>query len=146
MKKWSAIATMVFALGVLTITWSLPQSATADEQARLTGNENHNIELLDAQQMIHHFQMNNPEQDVVGGYFGKAAFQRILNQDGCVGIRYYFGISEDGHPNLVLVGVDKLGNDLVKGELAERSLPCPPMCGDLRLDEYVAPQSQISQR
>ena len=96
MKKWSAIATMVFALGVLTIAWSLPQSATADEQARLTGNENHNIELLDAQQMIHHFQMNNPEQDVVGGYFGKAAFQRILNQDGCVGIRYYFGISEDG--------------------------------------------------
>ena len=145
MKKFSTALIIFVGIGLISMAWTL-KSASAEEEARYTGNENHNITLMEAQEMIHQFQMENPGQDIKGGYFGKAAFMRVLNQDDAVGIRYYFGINEKGQPNLVLVGVDKHGNDMVEGELAERALPCPTYCDGVRLDQYVAPEAKISQR
>ena len=41
--------------------------------------------------------------------FDRTAFDQILSQEGCVGIRIYYGMDEDLNIKLVVVGVD--GND-----------------------------------
>ena len=64
----------------------------------------------------------------VGTVIPRAALERILNQTGCAGIRMYYGRHPDGQPALVLVGVDEWGEEMLDGELAERSFPCPPFC------------------
>jgi hypothetical protein len=60
--------------------------------------------------------------------FGRGAFDAILAQEGCVGIRVYLGRGDDGAPTLVLVGTDASGADLAGGEVMDRALPCPPFC------------------
>jgi hypothetical protein len=62
------------------------------------------------------------------GAFKREALERLLNQTGCAGIRIYYGMHPDGQPALVLVGVDEYGEEMLDGELAERSFPCPPFC------------------
>ena len=60
--------------------------------------------------------------------FHRDAFDRILRQPGCVGIRAYPGLTDAGEPTLVLVGVDDAGNDMVEGALAQYGSVCPPHC------------------
>jgi hypothetical protein len=60
--------------------------------------------------------------------FHAEAFQRILRQPGCVGIRVYPSMYEDGRQSLVLVGVDEKGNDMTSGELSNEPWECPPIC------------------
>lgn len=60
--------------------------------------------------------------------FGRAAFDAILAQAGCAGIRIYLGRGDDGATTLVVVGTDASGADLAAGEVMNRSQPCPPFC------------------
>ena len=66
---------------------------------------------------------------IKGGYFGREIFEKLLSQDGCVGIRCYFAENLDGTPTIVMVGVNSKGDDLVTGIVGEDVLPCPPFCG-----------------
>lgn len=59
--------------------------------------------------------------------FHAAAFERILGQPGCVGIRMY-PATHNGNETLILVGIDEQGNDMTGGALAEDSWLCPPFC------------------
>ena len=76
--------------------------------------------------------------------------QGILAQDGCVGVRAYYGLDEEGAPKLVLVGYDANDHDILpttsgmepqsiagKAATDEAELPvsisidhqpCPPCC------------------
>ena len=91
-----------------------------------------------------------------GGFFWGDGIDRILRQPGCVGLRYYHGLAEDGSYEIVLVGVDKDGNDIVTVDsggsydkpevrqtraaakrgptqstdavILDTHFPCPPMC------------------
>lgn len=65
-----------------------------------------------------------------GGMFPREPVQKLLAQKGCEGVRIYHGRGEKGTPALVLVGVDKDGNDMAQGTILEWSYPCPPVCGD----------------
>jgi hypothetical protein len=94
-----------------------------------TGNEDHDICLADATTLIRYFREKAGKNAVKGGFFGSAALQQVLDQEGVVGIRYYYGQEKDGRPVLVIVGVDQYGNDLIDGFLLERGVPCPPFCG-----------------
>jgi hypothetical protein len=67
--------------------------------------------------------------------FSHKAFERILAQPGCKGIRIYLARHPQGKPTFVLVGVDAHGHDL-KGEhveCSENTLPCPPFCEGVSL-------------
>ena len=64
------------------------------------------------------------------GAFHRHAFERILAQPGCVGIRAYPAEQDDGDMTMILVGVDERGNDMVAGELAQDWLTCPDVCSD----------------
>jgi len=65
----------------------------------------------------------------IGGFFGRDAIEKILAQNDCVGMRYYFAVSTDNVLKVVLVGTKADENDIVDGELAEFSTVCPSQCG-----------------
>jgi len=46
--------------------------------------------------------------------FERAAFDQLLGQDGCVGIRIYYGMDEESNVKLVAVGVDENDQDILK--------------------------------
>ena len=95
-----------------------------------TGNEKHTIPLADAGKLTGNFRKKATASGaVVGHFFGAETVKRILAQDGCVGIRIYYAAQDDGVPTLVMVGANANENDLVSGEIAEWTLPCPPFCG-----------------
>ena len=77
--------------------------------------------------------------------FERAAFDQLLAQEGCVGIRIYYGMDEESNVKLVVVGVDENDQDIrqsasnlrkVKNDNAVNepvfalsdSLRCPPYC------------------
>lgn len=125
---------------------------------KLTGKENHKVSVDDAKRFVSGYkkekaefmrmEMKDHKEAKKGGFFGKEALLDLLNQPGCIGMRYYYGRSDDGQKNLVLVGVNEEGNDILPKPsvekmavttestktqdnevvILERSLPCPPFC------------------
>lgn len=94
----------------------------------VTGNENHQISLADASEMTKRYRDSAGENAIIAHMFGESAITAILNQEGCLGIRIYYGLDENGKKQLVITGVDSSGNDLYNGLLADRSACCPSMC------------------
>jgi|SRR5579859_5963329 len=52
--------------------------------------------------------------EVRGYYLGRNIIDKILAQPGCVGMRFYYGLNEEGQKTLVYVGMDADGKDIVK--------------------------------
>jgi hypothetical protein len=91
--------------------------------------------------MIKRHYDENPD-DMVAHFIGRNHIGRILAQPGCVGIRAFYALNELGISQLVLVGVNSQGNNLLmldyidkQGELAKKpgsivitSKGCPPHC------------------
>lgn len=96
-----------------------------------TGLEDHTISIDDASELTRNYRMSAGKGAIKGGFFGRAAIEQVLAQEGVVGIRYYYAKENNGRPVMIMVGVDEFGKDLVDGFLAERSVPCPPFCGGL---------------
>ena len=67
--------------------------------------------------------------DVLGGLVWKDELQKLLEQPGCVAMRYYYAL-KDEEPVLVLVGVDGNGNDITGSGsvILEWIDRCPPYC------------------
>lgn len=63
-----------------------------------------------------------------GQFYGREILNRLLTQNNCVGIRFYFGLDTNGNHELVLVGVDSDENDLTDF-VVENGTGCPPRCG-----------------
>ena len=106
------------------------KSLTIDETATtlaVTQNE-HSISLADAAALTANFRNANPHNPalVLGGNFSRAIIDQILAQNGCQGIRYYYGQDSSNVPHVVLVGTDANGNDLYNGTLAEKARLSPP--------------------
>ncbi|MDM1513509.1 hypothetical protein [Myroides odoratimimus] len=76
------------------------------------------------------FQKQNP--NAITSYFiGLEKLQELLKQKDCIGMRIYSGINnETAKSNLVLVGVDLNGRDLIEGVILEELITCPPLCPD----------------
>ncbi|MBI5216617.1 MAG: hypothetical protein HY960_12770 [Ignavibacteriae bacterium] len=98
------------------------------EAPKYDGHEDHAITLDAATSFTRNFRAQPKAPTVNGGYFSKDGINKILEQDGCIGIRMYYGLNNDGESCLVLVGVDTTGEDLYNGSLAEIFFPCPPYC------------------
>ncbi|MEP6573305.1 MAG: hypothetical protein ABJD11_11445 [Gemmatimonadota bacterium] len=72
----------------------------------------HRIALEEAAELTRRFRRRNP-RSVRAWLFSRDIFDDILTQKGCVGVRCYRAITPGGEPQLVLVGVDANGDDLV---------------------------------
>ena len=90
----------------------------------------HRISLEAAAAQTRRFRESAGPTAVKGGAFRREAFEEILKQPGCTGIRFYYGVDDKGEPSLVLVGVGQDDNDMVNGALMDLIVPCPPICGD----------------
>lgn len=107
------------------------------------GHSDHYITQELATAMMSSFRDKNPNKPY-GWFFGKTALEKLLAQDGVVGLRIYGGLSNKGHFSPVLYGVRSNGSDirpagaLAKSQAADSSdgivilelaAPCPPYCG-----------------
>jgi hypothetical protein len=59
------------------------------------------------------YQESHPGE-IRGYHIGRNIIDQILAQPGCVAMRFYYGLNEDGAKTLVYVGSDAEGNDIVK--------------------------------
>jgi len=98
------------------------------------GTEGRMIPRNEARQLMDDYQ-NSPafpaNNHVEGLLFGKAHVAQILEQEGCVGIRIYYGkegVLPEGPPQLIIVGTDEEGNDMSEGLILDTGLPCPSYC------------------
>lgn len=101
-----------------------------------TGAEGEQISLAIASDWTANYRAANPGA-VRAHFYGNSILQDILDQENCVGIRFYYAIDDENAPQLVLVGVDTDGNDMTDGIVADRGLPCPSNCdsGDSSLNK-----------
>jgi len=63
-----------------------------------------------------------------GGHVPREAIDRILEQPGCTGLRFYYGTKPDGSMTLVFVGIDERERDMTDGPIVGDHYPCPPFC------------------
>lgn len=95
------------------------------------GNEGEFISLADARDWTANYRTDNPGE-TKGHFFGKNKIIEILNQSGCKGIRAYYATDENDAKQLIFVGVDASGEDLLSdGKILDRSWPCPNSCATL---------------
>lgn len=108
--------------------------------ATFNGSEGGPIPLPTAKEWTANYRKTIKEGETRAHYFGKDTFYRLLNEDKCVGIRAYYAIDDKGSKQLLLVGVDENGNDLLPSEgtaakeggdelaIMDFSYPCPAYC------------------
>ncbi|EJF08103.1 MULTISPECIES: hypothetical protein [Pontibacter] len=60
--------------------------------------------------------------------FGADTVRKLLEQEGCVGMRIYYALDDNGEQQLLLVGTDEEGSDMTEGLILDLSSPCPPDC------------------
>ena len=108
------------------------------------GSEGDPIDLKTATRWAANYKatLANPEE-IRAHFFGTEIIQQLLNESGCVGIRIYYALDDNGVKKLLLVGVDAAGEDLrpadesTMGEggnvVADFSFPCPDYCPDRTL-------------
>lgn len=71
-------------------------------------------------QLVKNFQVAHPE-DAQPYYVGKNIIEKILNQPGCVGIKFYNAINEKGVKTLVYVGIDEQGRSIIEYNTVDQS-------------------------
>lgn len=108
------------------------------------------IELDRAVELTQRYRKAAPASEH-GGFFFADGVRELLAQEGCVGLRYYHGLDEKSAYQIVLVGVDGEGRDIVKparrrpgtketkvaralamsaggAVMLDMHWPCPPFC------------------
>ena len=58
-------------------------------------------------------------------FYGKKQLQKLMEKEGCVGLRFYRGLSEDKELNdqIVVVAVDANGKDLTRTRIGLKDMP-----------------------
>ena len=96
------------------------------------GNENHDISFDEASILTKRYREKEGATARKGGFFGRKAIEKLLQQESCVGIRYYYGLDSKDEKVLVLVGANAAENDLVMSDNVafEYSVVSPPRGGE----------------
>lgn len=85
------------------------------------------ISLLDAQALVSRLKDNPVDGVPVSETFNLEIVNAVIGTEGCVSLRIYFGMKEDGSICAILAGADSSGNDLAD-VLGEDGYRCPPVC------------------
>lgn len=100
--------------------------------AKYDGTEGEAIALSQAAEWTRNYR--NKRMDTAIGeiakahFFGRDILSKILEQEGCVGIRMYYAEDNNGQKQLILIGANAEGEDMEDGIIADRSRICPPDC------------------
>ena len=128
-SKFFTFVAVALVSSIVTLLITLSVTSATARQQQFTGNENHVILLDQAVKLIQNYQASPHVPSMRGGFFSRSIFEKILAQNGCVGVRYYYAQKDDGSSTIVLVGVDTMANDMTSGILGDITVPCPPFCG-----------------
>lgn len=91
------------------------------------GTEGGEIELPVAAALTKEHRDRNPTA-LKGHFFGKEILNKILEQEGCMGIRMYYGVDPDTNKReLVIVGANSEEDDMTD-LVADLSSACPNRC------------------
>lgn len=107
--------------------------------ATFNGSESGPISLDTAKKWTANYRATIKPGETEAHYFGGGVVRRLLDESRSVGIRAYYAIDDNGKKQLLLVGVDGDGNDLLPEGAASSNLegdpivvnhsyPCPPYC------------------
>ena len=92
-----------------------------------------------SKQWITNYQAKNPTS-FYAHFFGFEILHQILNQAGCIGIRMYYALNSSGVQQILLVGVNSAGTNMLPtnqiagkvsgadATIADMSFPCPTHC------------------
>ena len=90
-----------------------------------------NGEVISAAEAVELTSSFTKEADgVIGHLFEAAKVAKIIAQENVSALRIYHGLNAEQKHVLVLIGSNSKGVNLVNGTMVERSLPCPPDCGN----------------
>ena len=94
------------------------------------GNEGGVITLTEGAKLTANYRNAHPGNPnlVLGSFMGIKQINKILEQPGCVGIRTYYGLTDRGVKQIVMVGVNADENDLYEGIILDLAHLCPPNC------------------
>jgi len=107
--------------------------------ATFNGSESGPIPLETAKEWTANYRASIKPDDTLAHYFGGDIIRRVLNETGCVGIRIYYAIDDKGKKQVLIVGTDANGDNLLPAQGAEAkadddpiivdySYPCPNYC------------------
>lgn len=107
--------------------------------ATFNGTEGGPIPLSTAKKWTVNYRATIKPGETEAHFFGAEFVQRVLNEG--VGIRVYYAVDDSGKKQLLLVGVDGEGNNILPKEeasaasggdedpiIVDQALPCPPFC------------------
>lgn len=94
---------------------------------KITGKEGGPIDRAQAKRWTANYRANGRGK-TNSHLFGAETVKRLLEQEGCVGMRIYYALNEEGEQKVILVGADAEGNDMTDGEILDFATPCPPEC------------------
>jgi hypothetical protein len=76
-----------------------------------TGKEAEEFPLDTAAEWTANYRNANPGA-VKAHFIGRDLINKMLEQDGCMGLRIYYALDENGNKQLIIVGADQEENDL----------------------------------
>jgi hypothetical protein len=108
---------------------------------KFTGKEGGSLPEATVKKWIQNFQDHHV---VRAHFFGKEFLTKILNQPGCMGIRFHYAIDDKGQKQLVIVGANADGENMWPssgkktgkgklgggggGDTGDQAYTCPPYC------------------
>ncbi|HET6991512.1 MAG TPA: hypothetical protein VFJ43_09325 [Bacteroidia bacterium] len=92
-----------------------------------TGNEGEDFPMEIAAKWTANYRAQNPK-GIKAHFFGEKILMRAIREKHCIGLRMYYALDDEGMQQIIVVGVDKQGNDLCSGIVMDRAVPCPPYC------------------
>ncbi|HZY35842.1 MAG TPA: hypothetical protein VFE53_04295 [Mucilaginibacter sp.] len=92
----------------------------------ITGGEGGPIKLDEAASWTRNYREKHPGE-TISQFFGRDILERILAQDGCLGIRFYYALDHAGKKHLVITGVVSDGNDQINEDHFETDAAAPAL-------------------
>jgi hypothetical protein len=95
----------------------------------------HAISKEEITQLVRAFQAQAAPDELHASVYHRSAFEHVLDQPDCAGIRIYLAQHDGGHCCMVLVGVNAVGEDITheQAKFAQNGQECPPFCFDASL-------------
>jgi hypothetical protein len=96
-----------------------------DKRPVITGREGGPIKLDEAASWTKNYREKHPGE-TISQFFGKEILERILSQEGCLGIRFYYALDHAGKKHLVITGVVSDGNDQIQEDHYDNAAAAGP--------------------
>lgn len=90
------------------------------------GTEGSLIDLKDGAQMTATYREAQPGNNLCI-FFGSDMLKELMDQDGAMGLRFYFAHGNDGKMTLVTVAASAAGQDMLE-KVGDAGIRCPDAC------------------